>query len=1355
MRKELDRLPRLITRLSVLYIYQFGKCFFSFGIMFTTIIPFDFYNFVALNLILNMMKKNLLLILMCFVCGLVCAHDGLNFRNLDVKSGISDNYVQSVLRDRYGFMWFATLNGLNRYDGYQFKKYTTTQLGAYNNDIESIAEDAAGNIWIKGPVSYYIYDREQDKLENKIRPVLNKYGITGEVSYLTVDKDHNLWCTVMDTLFHYDFTKNKLYTFQLPKKEKMQQVVCRRSCAYLLFSNGEIARIDSNSQYIRPETQRTLSSGLQYNLYIDTMDRLWFYASHVSDLQCYDTNQKQWVDYIGRQELANALITAVMDDGNGNLWIGTDDKGVYINYNQDKRLVRINKKSGNPFSLADNHINCFFKDNQNTMWVGTAKQGVSFAGLDKIAFSTCFLPEQEDVKCLQEDKKGNLWMGFDGEGLIRQDSDKTSYTRFKMKKHSILSDLIICSCLDTKGRLWFGTYGGGAFYEQGGKFIPLRNVAPVSLKYIRRIVEDANGTLWFGTFMQGLYAMDSRSNFTAYTMNSSILPTGSILDLAYSKGRNLYIGTSSGLYSIDIYTRKITPITGTKANTKSLPDSYISSLFYDSRGLLWIGTRSGMTVFDEKKDEMVHLTIENGLSHNSIRAITEDKFKNIWVTTDHGITNIVVDSSPAGQRKDSPYLCYPYFEEDGIGDMTFNSHSITCTEQGEILMGGIGGYLKITPRPTNFYNRTGSPVVFTGLLLANQKMEVDSRTSNGRILLPKNIQLLEEITMDYSDSNFALEVSSMDFQNRHKQQFAYRLGEQEEWVKLEGNRIHFNRLSYGTFRLQVKVYEPNGYDNPVSSLFIHVRPPFWLSLPAYGCYALMVILLFLLILRNTQRKHKRLMEQQKYEMDEAKLRFFTNVSHDLRTPLALIITPLEKLLALESARNLKTDLELNYRNAVALLNEVNQLLDFRKLDRQKTQLSPSYGNLSDFVKETCDSFKELSLKNGIRLELNLMDTDISMSFDRNKMQRILLNLLSIAVKYNRKDGIVVVTVNKILVSEKEHVRIQVADTGIGIKDENKEKVFDRFFQEQHTATTYVGSGIGLHIVKEYVTLHQGTIRITDNQPQGSIFTITLPVVDRTNEERQLCHDSKEEGVSVLVVEDNDDFRHFLIGCLKEHYQVFEASDGKEALEILSQQSVQMVISDVMMPVMDGLELCHAVKTDIRFSHIPVILLTARTAEKHVLGGLREGADDYITKPFNLDILLLRIQKLLKWTRSNHEKFGKMEVSPSEITISSLDEQLIEKAIRIVEDNMDNSEFSVEELSTQIGISRSGLYKKLMSITGKSPLEFIRILRLKRGKQLLEKSQLNISQIAYQVGLSPKQFAKYFKEEYGCLPSNYN
>lgn len=1327
------------------------------------------------------MKKTLLLILIYFVSGIVYAHDRLSFRNFDVKSGISDNYVQSILRDRYGFMWFATLNGLNRYDGYQFKKYTTTQLGAYNNDIEFITEDAVGNIWIKGPVSYYIYDREQDKIENKIQPVLNKYGIEGEVSYLTVDKDYNLWCTVADTLFHFDFDKKKLYAFALSERKKIEQVVSRRACTYLLFSDGEIARISTDFQSIQSETQRTLHPGLQYYLYIDTIDRLWFYASHASGLQCYDTNQKQWIDYIGQQELASALITTVMDDGNGNLWIGTDNKGVYISYNQDKQLIRINKKSENPFSLADNHINCFFKDNQNTMWVGTGKQGVSFASLDKITFSTCFLLGQEDVKCLQEDKEGNLWLGFDGEGLARHDMRQKTYSRFKMKEHSIPSDLIICSCVDSKNRIWFGTYGGGAFYEQGGKFTPLHysglDSKDTPLNYIRRIVEDGNGTIWFGTFIQGLYAMDADGNFVAYTMDSSILQTGSIMDLAYSGGRSLYIGTSSGLYTMDIYTRKLTPLIGNKAGTRSLSDSYITCLFHDSRGLLWIGTRSGMTVFDEKKDEMVQLSTENGLSHNCIRAIVEDKYKNIWVTTDHGITNIVVAASPVGSSPQ--YLCFPYFEEDGIGTMTFNTHSITCNGQGEILMGGIGGYLKITPKPADFYLRAKHPVVFTGLILANRKMEVGSRTSDGRILLSKNIQLLDEITMDYSDRNFALEVSSMDFLNQHKQQFVYRLGNKEEWVKLEGNRIHFNRLSSGSFQLQMKVYETNGYcNNPVSSLIIHVRPPFWLSVSAYCCYVLFIIVFFLLILRNIHVKHDRLMEQQRHEMeiaqqhemDEAKMRFFTNVSHDLRTPLALIITPLEKLLSSDLTRNLKTDLELIHRNAVALLNEVNQLLDFRKLDKQKVQLSLSYGNLSDFVKEICGSFNELSLKNGIRLDLNLLASDVSMSFDRNKMQRILLNLLSNAVKYNRENGSVLVTVDRFLTPEGEQARIQVADTGIGIKDENKEKVFDRFFQEQHATTTYVGSGIGLHIVKEYIALHQGTIKIIDNEPEGSVFIITLPIINEVNEatvpekyssvivemkKDGQCDNKENEYTSILIVEDNDDFRHFLTGCLKEYFKVLEASNGKEALDALSQQSVQMVISDVMMPVMDGMELCHIIKTDIRFSHIPVILLTARTAEEHVLSGLREGADDYITKPFNLDILLIRIQKLLRWTQNNHEKFRTVEVSPSEITISTLDEQLIEKAIRIVEENMDNSEFSVEDLSVQVGISRSGLYKKLMSITGKSPLEFMRILRLKRGKQLLEKGQLSISQIAYQVGLSPKQFAKYFKEEFGYLPSEYN
>lgn len=657
-------------------------------------------------------------------------------------------------------------------------------------------------------------------------------------------------------------------------------------------------------------------------------------------------------------------------------------------------------------------------------------------------------------------------------------------------------------------------------------------------------------------------------------------------------------------------------------------------------------------------------------------------------------------------------------------------------------------------------------------------MEVGSKNSSGRILLNKNIQLLNEITMDYSDSNFALEVSSMDYNSLHKLQYAYRLNKDEEWVKLEGNRIYFNKLSPGTYQLEVKVYENNNsYKNSKAScLTIHVLPPFWLSVPAYIGYTLLLAGVIIFFFLKMKRKHIRNLSQQKremeiiqqHEMDEAKMRFFTNVSHDLRTPLSLIIIPLEKLLSSNLEKGVKEELELIHRNSETLLNEVNQLLDFRKLDQQKTQLMLSHGNLSDFVKEVCGSFIPQAVKKGINIRLHINETKMDMDFDRNKIQRILLNLLSNAVKYNYENGEVIVALDKITANGTENAQIQLADTGIGIKDENKDKIFDRFFQEQHSTTTYIGNGIGLHIVKEYVTMHHGTITVENHIPQGTIFTITLPVTHNyaVNDEKQDEAEIREKAVdevsdttdthktSLLIVEDNDDFRNFLINCLKGTYQVFDAPNGKEALEILAHQSIQIVISDVMMPEMDGMELCRKIKTDIRYSHIPVILLTARTADEHELSGLKEGADDYITKPFNLEILLLRIQKILKWTKNNHEKFKTIDISPSEITVSSLDEQLIEKAIRAVEENMDNSEFSVEELSSYVGMSRGHLYKKLIMITGKSPLEFIRILRVKRGKQLLEQSQLNVSQIAYQIGLSPKQFAKYFKEEFGYVPSEY-
>ncbi len=1301
----------------------------------------------------------------------------LVFRTFDVKSGISDNYVLSILRDQYGFMWFGTINGLNRYDGYQCKRYTTTQLGTYNNCINSVAEDASGCIWIKTPGLYLCYNRELDEIDKDIYGRLSRLGIEAtHIEMLNVDCEQNLWCVANGRLYYYTFKDGGLRQLLLPDK-KLLHVVSRQRRSFLLFADGEIAQINWETGQLQNVLQLTLPSSGEHCMYMDTQYRLWIYTIYSSYVQCYDTSRQTFVELSEKDILKADFVKTIVDDGDGNIWMGTNSQGIYIFAKDKNSFVQIDQNVDNPFSLSSNHINCLYKDNQEIMWVGTTKQGVSFTCLNNTFFEVYRAPELEDISCFQEDNDGYLWLGFDGKGLARYDSERGTYKFFNTGNCNIPSNLIISSYVDTNGKLWFGSYGNGIFYKEGETFHPLNRFVEGEgkenpIKYVRHFVEDKYGNLWIGTFLHGLYCLNDRGEFTSYTMKNSCLRTNSITDLVYSDDfSTLYVGTSTGLYMVDVQTKQPTFVNCRNEENRLLDKIHVNCLYRDSRGLLWIGTQTGIRVYDERKGTLMHLSADDGLSHPYVRGIAEDHDKNIWITTDYGITHIIVIDNPAEQ--DLQYCCYPYFEEDGIGNIHFCNYSIYCNSKGEILMGGTGKYLKISPI-RNKYHISSHKVIFTGLYLANQRIDVGAATHDGRILLQKNIQLLDEITVNYSDNNFALEISAMDYGIQHKLQFAYRLGAGEEWIKLEGNKIYFNKLSPGTYPLQVRVNEVHGTNSPVSNLTIRVRPPFWLSVPAYIIYDFLVLVIGFFVLRRIRTKHRRILAQQKreleirqqLEMDEAKMRFFTNVSHDLRTPLSLIITPLEKLLHSEKGKIIKDDLLLMHRNATTLVNEVNQLLDFRKLDQQKVQLSLSYGDLTDFIAETCVPFESLSQKHGIALQVHINTSKIEMDFDRNKVQRIVFNLLSNAIKYNHENGSVTVSVDKIQTDSGECVRIEVADSGIGVKDENKEKIFDRFFQEQHVTTPYMGSGIGLHIVKEYVTLHGGEITVTDNKPQGSVFTVILPIIQSAEsvevegDTAEIVTDtvskivSKQSEVSLLIVEDNDDFRSFLMNCLKEHYQVFEASNGKNALSVLAHRSVSIVISDVMMPVMDGMELCRKIKTDIRYSHIPVILLTARTAEENILGGLKEGADEYITKPFNLEILLLRIHKLLEWARRNHEMFNTVDISPSEITISTLDEQLIEKSIRIVEDNMDNSDFSVEEFSAAVGMSRSGLYKKMIQITGKSPLEFIRILRLKRGKKLLESSQLGVSQIAYQVGISPKQFAKFFKEEFGYLPSEY-
>lgn len=643
-------------------------------------------------------------------------------------------------------------------------------------------------------------------------------------------------------------------------------------------------------------------------------------------------------------------------------------------------------------------------------------------------------------------------------------------------------------------------------------------------------------------------------------------------------------------------------------------------------------------------------------------------------------------------------------------------------------------------------------------------MEVGKPTEDGRILLRQNMLSTNSITLRYDDMNIGIEVSSMNYAHIYHQHYLYRLGETGAWTAIEGNIIRLSTLQPGTHELQVKVKEPvAGMENPIARMTIHVTPPWWKSWPAYICYIILTLLMLVFVIHYFRMRYRQRMErqqrdmeiQQQREMDEAKMRFFTNVSHDMRTPLSLIITPLQRLLKGNLNADMRTQLELINHSAETLKDEITQLLDFRKLDNSIDSPVLLTGSLNELVQNTCNDFKGAELPGGVTCSLQLCDDPLITQFDAKKMRRVVLNLVSNAIKYNRTNGTVTVSTRQGQDEEGTEVAIlQVADTGIGVNRENRERIFERFFQEQHDETTYKGSGIGLHLVKQYVNMHGGTVSVSDNKPQGTVFTVTLPMRNEgTITTKQTATEEKATSSNtLLIVEDNDDFRSFLQSCLIDQYHVIMAANGKEALEQLEQHEVSLIISDVMMPVMDGIMLCQKVKTDLRFSHIPFMMLTARAAEEHQVEGLQEGADDYLTKPFNLDILLLRIDRLLKWSREAGERFHKMDVKPSEITVSHVDEELIKRAISMVEQNFSDSEYSVEQFCDDMGMSRSSLYKKLMAITGLAPLQFMRTLRVKRGRQLLEQGGESVSQVAWQVGLSPKQFAKYFKEEYGLSPS---
>lgn len=1310
------------------------------------------------------MKKLISFLLLIAIGFPLSAVEKYNFTSLDVKDGVPDNFIHKMLRDEYGFMWIISGQVLCRYDGYDFKVYQLPLPGRYSHYF--LKEDSNGNIWLRTNDNYYRYDRNLDILSDDFSKVIDYPVPSGGFRYMDVDYDGNVWFSTKSGELICYRGPDDYDLVSIPEEYRPHCLESRDGESFILFDDGSVYELkghhDKSAQYV---TKVPSPGKYDQGMYLDVDRTLWFYVPHSSEdhLMSYDleTDKFNYI-YDNAQEAIN-FVTDVMDDRKGHLWISTDNAGIIIYDKATGRSSKLLSVENDRYSLPSNHINSLYLDSHDIMWVGTSKRGVAYTGLNSTIFEKIDYPGLDDISCVQEDREGNIWLGTDGGGILCEEKKSGRQKHYSSASGDIPGELIVCSHLDSKGRVWFGTFGDGVFYYDEGVFVCVRNQDTGKDEYmkdIRAIEEDASGNIWIGTIAYGLFCRETDGSFTDYTVDNTILASNGITDLYCDGGNTLYIATTSGLYIMDVPSRDIEKIGG-------FPEAIMTCVHKDYRGLIWVGCSDGIYVYNATNGQIAHLDHSNGLSHDYVRGLCEDDNNNMWITSDVGVTNVVVVDDPTLSMP--IFRCWRYYDCDGLDNIMFNPHSISCLSDGDIVMGGIGGLVKTSPsqKPTV---SSQSSVQFSALYMANQRVEVGEEI-RGKVILESNIQTTEGIVLNCSDNTFSIGVSSLNYLMLHKSKLMYRLKGHTDWIMLDGNVIHFNKLHPGTYELQVKVSEIESADGNEASLKIRIKPPVLQSAAAYAVYALlMVLIICFLVIRirqKTKMKYKmHILEMNishQHEIDESHMRFFTNISHDLRTPLSLVITPLERMLGKESI-DAKTRRELKeiHRNAEDLMDTVNQLLDFKKLDSGMGALNLSHGNLTDLVKEVCKSFKPYSVKKKVSLNLHLTEKEVRINFDKDKMRRILVNILSNAFKFNSENGSITVSLDIINQDGQDKVRIMVADTGIGIPDENKPRIFDRFYQATNL-TDNIGSGIGLNIVKEFVNLHGGTVTVADNHPKGTVFTLIFPC-ERGSEEasankrkesgHQKDQASGENECPILVVEDNDNFRDFLVDCIKERYPVIAASNGKDAMAIIEKKQIRMVISDVMMPKMNGLELCKNLKNDIRFSHIPVILLTAKTTDDNILQGLKEGSDDYITKPFNLDILLMRIEKLLEWSQSNHIKFKTIDVSPSEIAITSLDEKLIEKAIHLVEENMDNMDFTVDELSSSIGMTRGHLYKKLMAITGKTPLDFIRTIRIKRGRQLLEKSQLGVADVAYRVGLSPKQFAKYFKESFGELPSDY-
>ncbi len=1308
-------------------------------------------------------------------------YDGYSFyrymRNKDDKATLSNNHVNVIFEDSDQNLWVGTNHGINLFkkNSNNFMQVDVSTTKGGRNYVSSIAEDVNKNVWVGTFGGVKRLNKKTNVLDN-IKSDSNFILNQSRVLSLFYDKDYGVIVGTATGIKCFDPVTSEIKS--LPEGIiKNKELLNTKVWKVVKETNGNL--------WFATETK----GAFLYNRATNAVTR---YAYNFSNASSIASN---WVNDI-----------MVVDEN--TIWFATKD-GLSIFNKAKNTFTRYKHNPLNNYSLTDNDVKCFLQDRHNCVWMGTTAGGINFYNKANSNFTRIgeaakpnFGLNNAIVSALAAENNNVLWVGTYGGGLNYIDlKNKISESYLVDYKDEKMTKNLITAIAHKDGdNLVCGTFNGlFQFNKRSKHFTPISLSADGAVKDERPVTSLLvdNGDIWVGTNGNGLKRVLKNGTVENYRDDESenSLSDNFVMDIENRKN-GIWVATQNGLNYFDKSLKKVTRLYKTSTN-KRIGNNSLTTLFTDSKNRLWIGADyDGLFYLDEATETFFELNKAKGFTDAAIKSITEDADGNLWVSSEDILYKIKVKDS--GKLTQSDFEITKYSAKDGVSVKQFSYNCSLALSNNQLVFGASKGLTVFSPQTIKKLPND-TEIVFTKLVVNNEVVESGKENP----ILSKPISETSQITINYDQGYIGLEFSSLNFVNPKKSKYAYKLDSslaKDEWhITGTQNRINLSNLAPGSYLLSVKSSNEVGGWNPnIKTLQINILPPWWKTWWAYMFYALLLVAgsyaVFRVINNRLKLKRKLFLEhvenERKQEIFNMQLNFFTNISHEIRTPLTLIKGPVEELLA-SSQNDVQTEDKLKaiQQNSDRLLKLVNELLDFRKAEKGHMRIYCEKQDIVSFCFEIFESFKGIAAEKNIEYKFVLNSNAILVYFDKNQMEKVVFNLLSNAFKFTKKNGKIVFAVEQGTPQENK-VFIKVKDNGIGIPEHSKSNIFNRFFQVDDRGGHNMGSGIGLAFSKSIVELHKGEISIPEEKESwaNTVFQIALLLGDGhlTNEQivendanantylidaenvppklqvsidevtEIVNEDFDDEKKTILIVEDNDEVRRFIFNVLKDIYNILEFSNGKDAIAHMEKEIPDLVVSDIMMPEMDGLQLCRYIKSNETTNHLPVVLLTAKASTDNKIEGLSTGADAYISKPFSIKVLKLSIENLLSSKEILRLKYSGNFIIDSDLNkLTTPEEQFIKKLMKVIEENLENPDFDVNMLVNEIGMSRTILYKKVNTLTGQSVANLIKNLRLKKASDIILNTTYPISEVAFMVGFNDrKHFSREFRKVYKLSPTEY-